>query len=300
MPTPTGGASEPEVEVYRSRRRRACDERAFVLAAVGIPSEVVALQRGFVLQVTASDLRNATAHLEQYERENQPRPTSTTPPRRFSHAWVGCVGYAAWLIGVAYVLSHGLVRLDAFDRGDLYGARVREGQWWRAWTSLTLHLSGAHLAGNLLAGVWFGYFAGSQLGAGTAWLLIVVGAGLADLFQGLVGPPWYRSAGASTAVFTALGMMAAHTWWTGRHAAQRGLRRWLPLGAGVILLGWLGTAGKHTDIMAHLLGFGFGVAIGWVAAWPVFERRLARVPQWLPGLAAMAIMGVAWAFALGR
>lgn len=293
-------ASEADVEVFRARRRRVCEERAFVLAAVGIASQVVAFQGWFVLQVGAGDVARAVAHLDQYERENPPHPVEPPAPalRLFAHAWAGCVGYAAWLIGVAYVLSNGLVRLDAFNRADLYGAAVRRGQWWRAWTSLTLHLSGPHLAGNLLAGVWFGYLAGRQLGVGTAWFLIVVGAGLANLLEGFIGPPWYRSAGASTAVFTALGMMSAHTWWTRRGARQSWLRQWIPLGAGLVLLGWLGTAGKHTDIMAHLLGFTFGVLLGWAAAVPLLDRRLERVPQWLPGLAAMLIMALAWARAL--
>ena len=293
------GAGEPDIEVYRSRRRRACDERSFMLAAVGIASQVIAFHGVFILQVAASAAGPAGAHLEQYERENQALPLAAPPPPRlFRHAWVGCVAYAAWLLGVAYALSNGLVRLDAFDRGDLYGAAVRRGQWWRAWTCLTLHLSGPHLAGNLLAGVWFGYLAGRQLGVGTAWLLIVLGAGLANLLEGWIGPPGYRSAGASTAVFAALGMMAAHTWWTGRGAEPTWLRRWIPLGAGVVLLAWLGTGGKHTDIMAHLLGFTLGVLFGWALAWPVLDRRLQRIPQWLPGLAAMLIMTVAWARAL--
>lgn len=295
---PQGPVGEADVEVYRSRRRRTCEERALVLAAVGIASQVVAFDRAFVLQVAARDVPAASAHLTQYELENSAHRPAPPPSRQFPHAWIGCAGYAAWLIGVAYALSNGLVRLDAFSRGDLYDARVRAGQWWRAWTSLTLHLSGPHLAGNLFVGVWFGYLAGRQFGVGTAWLLIVVGAGCADLLEGLIGPPWYRSAGASTAVFTALGLMAAHTWWSGRGSAQSVLRRWVPLGAGVVLLGWLGTAGKHTDVMAHLLGFGFGALLGWVVAWPALDRRLERMPQWPAGLAAMLIMAIAWAFAL--
>lgn len=292
--------SEPDVEVYRSRRRRDCEERALVLAAVGIRSEVVVFARECVLQVAAHDVPQATVQLDLYARENplQRRVPLPSARRVFRHAWVGCVAYAAWLVGVAYVLSNGWVRLDAFNRGDLYGAKVRAGQWWRAWTSLTLHLSGPHLAGNLLVGVWFGYLAGQQFGVGTAWFLIVAGAGLANLLEGLAGPPWYRSAGASTAVFAALGMMAAHTWWTGRGERLSWLRRWIPLGAGVALLGWLGTAGKHTDVTAHLLGFTFGVLLGWAVAWPPIDRRLDRVPQWVPGLAAMLIMAFAWVCAL--
>ncbi len=292
--------SQTDVEVFRSRGRRACQERALVLTAVGIASEVISADGRFVLQVAAGDVEQASVHLRQYDLENSPRidPPASRPQRLFAHAWVGCVAYAAWLLGVAYATANGLVSLEAFSRGELYGARVQQGQWWRAWTCLTLHLSGPHLAGNLLAGIWFGYFAGRQLGAGTAWLLIVVGAGTANLLQGLLGPPGYRSAGASTAVFAALGMMAAHTWWKGHHEPHSGLRRWIPLGAGVVLLGWLGTAGRHTDLMAHLLGFGVGVLIGWASACAIIDSRLARAPQWLAGLAAMAIMALAWGFAL--
>jgi membrane associated rhomboid family serine protease len=68
--------------------------------------------------------------------------------------------------------------------------------------------------------------------------------------------------------------------------------------AGISLLGWLGTAGKETDIMAHLLGFGIGVLLGATAALPVVSRRLHDVRQWPAGLAALAIMAAAWGFAL--
>ena len=289
---------EPEVEVYRSRRRDGCDERSFMLRAVGIANRVVAYDGAFLLQVADSDVPQAMAHLDRYEVENRPVERPPPPMRRHPNAWVGCVCYGAWLLGVAYAISNGLVRLDAFARGDLYGAGVQSGQWWRAWTALTLHLSGVHLAGNLLGGVWFGYLAGQQFGAGTAWLLIVTGGGLANLVEGLAAPPGYRSAGASTAVFAALGLMAAHTWRLGAARSQGRLRRWAPLGAGVVLLAWLGTAGKHTDVMAHLLGFGFGGVFGWAAAQPRIDRLLLRLPQRLTGLAAMTLMAVAWGFAL--
>lgn len=291
---------EPEVEVYRSRRRARCAERSFMLGAVGIASRVIAFDGHFLLQVTEADVPRAMAHLSQYEAENAVTAPSPPPMRLFPNAWVGCVLYAAWLFGVAYAVSNGLIRVDAFERGDLHGAAVQSGEWWRAWTALTLHLSGVHLAGNLIGGIWFGYLAGQQFGVGTAWLLIIMGGGLANLLEGLIAPPWYRSAGASTAIFAGLGMMAAHTWRLGTGASQGWLRRWAPLGAGVVLLAWLGTAGKHTDVVAHLLGFGFGGVLGWTVAHPRIDRHLARVPQWLPGAAAMIVMTLAWVLALSQ
>ena len=175
---------------------------------------------------------------------------------------------------------------------------MQAGQWWRAWTALTLHLSGIHLASNLCAGIWFGYLAGRQLGVGVAWFLIVAGGGIADLVEALSAPPWHRSVGASTAVFTALGLMAAYTWRERLPLRQSWVQRWGPLVAGVVLLGWLGTAGKDTDVMAHVLGFGIGVLLGAVAALPAVRQRLHRLRQWPAGLAAIAIMAAAWALAL--
>ena len=289
---------ETGIEVYRSLRRRDCEDRGFMLGAVGIASELVVWQEYFTLEVAAADLERAATHLRQYEAENRPPAPAPPAPRLHPHAWAGCVAYAACLLGVAYAISNGLVRLDAFQVGELDAARVQSGQWWRAWTALTLHLSGPHLAANLGAGIWFGYLAGRQLGAGTAWLLIVLGSGVANWVEGFVGPPWHQSVGASTAVFTALGLMAAYTWGERLRVPQSWVGRWGPLVAGIVLLGWLGSAGKHTDIMAHVLGFAVGALLGWTVAQPAVSQRLHRAPQWPAALAAAAIMALAWGLAL--
>ena len=209
-------------------------------------------QSEFLLQVPGPDAPYAIRHLLQYEAENRAPPPPPPPPRVYPHAWVGGVLYVAVLMGVAWALSNGLVRLDAFELGVLDAQRVQAGQWWRAWTALTLHLDGPHLAANLAAGVWFGYLAARQMGAGTAWLLIVTGAALANLLEGLFGPPEHQAVGASTAVFAALGAMSAYSWRERFQLPQRWARRWGPLIAGVILLGWTGSAGEGTDLVAHV------------------------------------------------
>ncbi|HEY2036848.1 MAG TPA: rhomboid family intramembrane serine protease [Steroidobacteraceae bacterium] len=289
--------SDAGVEVFRSYFRRDCEDRAFMLGAVGIASATVLRDGHFALEVGEADAHRARSQLTQYEAENLPVAPAPSAPPLHPNAWAGCVGYAAWVIGVAYALSNGLVRLDAFRTGELDAARVQSGQWWRAWTALTLHMSGAHLAANLSAGIWFGYLAGRQLGPGIAWLLIVAGGGIANLLEGLCGPPWHQSVGASTAVFTALGLMAAYTWRERLLLPQRWMQRWGPLLAGMVLLG-LGSGGKETDVMAHLLGFGIGVSFGALAALPAFSRRLHGLRQWPAGLAACAIMAVTWGLAL--
>ena len=287
------------VTVFRSVYRRECNERLLVLTAVGVEAVISAAEGAFLLQVAPQDAGYAIRHLLQYEAENQATPPPPPPPV-YAHAWVGCAIYGLVLVGVAWVLSNGLVRLDAFDLGELDAARVQAGEWWRAWTALTLHLDAPHLAANLGAGTWFGYLAARQMGSGTSWLITVTGAALANLLEGLLAPPEHRAVGASTAVFSALGAMSAYSWREHFALPQRWARRWGPLIAGVVLLGWTGAGGEGTDVdvVAHLAGFAVGALLGATAALPRNRRVLQRLPQWLTGVAALASLAIAWGWAL--
>jgi rhomboid protease GluP len=289
--------SDTLTEVFRTERKVDCDERAFMLAAVGISSTLDFDGQQFLLYVEPDDVARSSRHLRDYETETRTAPVPPEPPRRFPKAWVGCVIYGIVLLGVGYALANGLWRLDAFELGELNAQRVQSGQWWRAWTALTLHLDGAHLAANLGAGIWFGYLAARQVGSGTSWLLIVIGAALANLFEAQLGPGSHRAVGASTAVFTALGLLSAHSWRSRWHLPQRWALRWAPLVGGAVLLGWLGTTGEGTDIVAHALGFTVGCALGAAVALRVVDRALGRVPQWLPGALALGSIAIAWACA---
>jgi rhomboid protease GluP len=298
------------VEVFRSARVPACNERAFMLHAVGIASAIARDSTGYVLLVEVSDAPAALEHLRQYEVErlNKP-PPPPPPPKLHPHAWTGSLLYALLLAGVAFAISNGLWRLDAFDVGELDAGLVQKGQWWRVWTALTLHLDGPHLAANTVAGVWFGYLASRLLGSGTTWFLVVMGAGLANWIEAFFGPATHRSVGASTAVFTALGLLSAFSWRTRLSYPQRWALRWGPLVAGVVLLSWTGTGGQSleepgggegqtVDVVAHALGFAVGLLAGAGAALESVSRVLSRVPQWLAGLLALVPVVVGWIRAL--
>jgi rhomboid protease GluP len=291
--------SQAFVPVFHSPRSSDCEERAFVLTAVGIDNAVGFDGAEFVLHVDAATVPQAIAHLRQYDAErSRPVPAPLPPPRTHPHGWIGCAIYILVLVGVAVAISRGLWRLDAFDAGALDGARVQAGDWWRAFTALTLHVDAAHLALNLGAGTWFGWLAGRQLGVGTAWLLIIAGAACANFLEAWLGSAAHRAVGASTAVFAALGLIAAHSWRERFALPQRWARRWGPLIAGVILLGWMGSSGENTDLVAHAGGFALGTLLGAVAALPAARRMLEHVPQWLAGAIAAGALWGAWALAL--
>jgi membrane associated rhomboid family serine protease len=274
-----------------------------MLGAVGIQSSIVFDGLQFVVLVSDADVASALSHLTQYEVERRPGPPPPPPLPALPHAWVGCVVYAALLVCIGLMVSNGFWRLDAFDAGALDAARVQGGQWWRAWTALTLHLDGSHLVANLAAGIWFGYLAARQVGSGVSWLLIVAAAGAANLIEAMAGPGSHQSVGASTAVFASLGLLSAHSWRLRAPALQQWAQRWAPLVGGLVLLAWFGAGDQdpdavvHTDVVAHVLGFAMGIAAGVLAA----RQRACigqRVPQWAAGLAAVTWIALAWTFAL--
>jgi membrane associated rhomboid family serine protease len=297
-------------EAYRSPRKTDCEERAFVLTAVGIPSHLEFDGFEYVLMVDPDNGSTARTHLARYAIESRPGPPPPPPPRLNPYAWVGCVVYALVLVFVGFAVAGGFWRLDSFDVGAIDAARVQGGEWWRAFTALTLHVDATHLIANLGAGLWFGYLAGRVVGPGHTWLLTVIGAAVANLLEAVLGPDTHRSVGASTAVFTVLGLLSAYTWRIRFEMPQRWALRWGPLIAGALLLGWLGTGGvtgldkpeviaaSKTDIVAHASGFFVGVLAGAVAAFPGVRTKLAKVPQWASGSLAVLLLAGAWTLAL--
>lgn len=293
--------TDAATEIFRSSYRAECHDRAFMLAAVGISSAIEFDAGGYRLMVADADGAAALEHLDAYERERRiPPPAVPEPVRPWPYAWVGCAGYVIVLLSVALAMAYGWWRLDAFDTGEVNAAAIKHGQWWRAWTALTLHVDGAHLFANLAAGVWFGYLAAAAVGSGTAWFLTVNGAAIANLCEALLGPSDHRSVGASTAVFTALGVLVSHAWRRGASVPQRWAARWSPLVAGAVLLGWFGSEGEGTDVVAHVLGFLAGCALGSLVAMPAIGRPVRRAPQWLQGILAILTLAVAWGLALAR
>jgi rhomboid protease GluP len=295
------------IDVFVSPDRKACDDRAFMLGAVHIPAQVGVGTTGFVVQVPHRIAGFATHHLWQYEQELRRRPVVAPPERRLPHAWIGSLVYVAVMVLVSLAVVRGWWGPDAFMRGALVPAAIRAGQWWRALTALTLHIDIVHLVMNLGAGAAIGFFASRQLGPGHAWLLTLLAAASANLLEGTLGAASHLSVGASTAVFAALGLVSAHAWQLRGAYAPSWARRAAPLVAGIVLLGLLGSGGSaeegaehSTDLVAHVLGFLTGIALGVAVARPRAAAALQRLPQWFSGAVAVGLLCLSWALALLR
>lgn len=298
--TPSIEVTPPEgvVEVYRSHWRPACEERAFVLHATGIPSQSAWNGRDWSLYVAAGQEREARLQLQRYERENPPRRPPAPPEPLHRGAWLGSLGYALVVLAIGFLAGAGVYTLDWLGAGALRSAPVRNGEFWRAVTALTLHLDVGHLLANLGFGTVFGLLAGQLLGPGIAWASVLVAASVANFLNAWIQPELHSSVGASTAVFATLGLLAAYAWRRRSSGTERPAYRWAPLIAGVFLLAFTGAGGENTDVLAHLTGFAAGAVAGVLhAAWRVPRGRVAQI---LTGALSLAAIVVAWVLALAN
>jgi membrane associated rhomboid family serine protease len=292
--------------VFRSARRGACDERGLVLVAVGIGCEVQFDGDGYVVLVEGATRETALQQLWMYEqdRSRRPPPPVVHPPPR-ARAWPGSVVYILVLLLAPVVVAQGWFTSSLYDIGAMDPAQIRGGQWWRALTALTLHWDATHLLGNLAAGALLGVSAAQIWGNARAWLLIGIAATCANLAEALLPLGQYISAGASTAVFAALGLVAAHAWHS-RNQGTRTLRDWAPLIAGVALLGMFGAGAQDpqsavsdsTNVLSHALGFLIVVLLGFAVATRRGEHWLEAIPWWLAASATPAALLLAWFLAL--
>ena len=283
--------------VYESINRQSCSDRALVLAAVHIPYQLVDDGQSCVLVVPAEYSAKAVEELQLYDDENPPvRPK---PRKRivYQDALPGVIGYVVVVCAVAWLAGYSIFGSNWFVAGRIDGTLIRDGEWWRTITALTLHSGVRHLLGNLVFGVFFGIFAGRMLGYGVAWLSVIIAAALGNTANTLLLDSTHRSIGASTAVFATLGILAGYVWRGQLMAQDRWSTRFGPIIGGLALLMFTGTGDENTDIGAHLLGFVCGFATG------MLLTVIGKMPappriQLAAGVAALLLIAVSWLIAL--
>jgi rhomboid protease GluP len=273
--------------VAASPHERLARDWGLVLAAAGIACEVARRGREWDVVVDADDADRAAEALAAYEAERVPPRAAALSVDEYGRTWAGVV------MGMLLVLASGLVGSGTtatalFGAAEARADAIISGEAWRAVTALTLHADAPHLVSNLLAGTLVATAVCSAVGPGIgAWLLLATGASgnwlTAMLHAG------HRAVGASTAIFGGIGVLV------GLAILRRRRRAWVPLGAGLALLGFLGT-GERADLLAHFFGFIAGVVAGSaVAPAPVLRSRPA---QWLLALAALGAVGGCWLLAI--
>jgi rhomboid protease GluP len=185
----------------------------------------------------------------------------------------------------------------SFLAGSADSERILSGEPWRAVTALTLHADPAHLVANVTAGALLATAVCRTVGGGLGAVLIVASGVGGNALNALLQGPQHVSIGASTAVLGAVGLLSGLAFVRTRRAVRRRRgRAWLPLAAGLALLGMLGSD-PRTDLGAHLCGFLVGVVLGAITG-----SAMASVPgrgvQRALALATAVVVAASWWLAL--
>jgi membrane associated rhomboid family serine protease len=274
-----------------------CHEYSLVLEARDIEHDLRQSGDSWLLCVAPADLQRSYEQIDRYSVERSvtrriPQPAIEPHPG----AAIGIFLYVFVLLLVAYCAGNATFGSDWLEIGSLDGHA--RGEWWRAFTALTLHVDQEHLLGNVLFGVVAGLAASRLLGPGIAWASILAAAVCANYAEVLVTPITHRAVGASTAVFAALGLLCGMAWRQRLTLRERLWYRWSPLIAGVCLLTFLGAGTAHVDVLGHALGFLFGLGTGWVFARIGLQGYRGRRGQLMAGVGAFLAFGIAWYAAL--
>ncbi|MFI5336300.1 MAG: rhomboid family intramembrane serine protease [Opitutales bacterium] len=264
-------SSDDLVEVGTYRAEAEGFQHSLVVLALGYECWLVpGAETQSRLHVRAAARDPVLAELARFDRESRewpPRAGAESP----ALARLDLVTPMIWAFVVLLVYREQLhhpawTEVGALDAGAVFD----RGEWWRPFTALFLHADGSHLVSNLVAGVFAFAAALSVFGRRWGWGLIglaAVAGNLADAAVHYPGP--YRSLGASTALFAAVGLLCGRA--AGLTVRGGGARRWrplfLPLATGLTVLALYGAGGPLVDVVAHVGGFGVGVVLGAVAGW---------------------------------
>jgi membrane associated rhomboid family serine protease len=244
-------------------------ERGLVALAIGAPFWLMPGGDAFRLLVREDDVARVREQLAWFEEESAHWPPRPMLAERLAMRradwftpllWVLAVIASFWMQGESreWTAWGALDARAVFERGEA----------WRPFTALFLHADVGHLVSNALSGIFLFSAVVTTMGRWRGWLLLALASVLGNFAAAAADHGGdYRSIGASTAVFAALGLL------TGR-AVREAMRdkhpqRWrgvfVPLAAGFAVLGLYGAGGVDVDVVAHVTGFGAGFGLGFGA-----------------------------------
>ncbi|NVM21151.1 MAG: rhomboid family intramembrane serine protease [Desulfobacterales bacterium] len=284
--------------VFENLSADQADIYGLVLSSSNIRHLLKKGERGWDILVNETQYEKALNTIEQYLEENRDLRSKGEPP---------CYDYGKTLTGLwvsAILLAcHVAIAIGNDSRSFIkaYGSsafHILRGELYRSATSLMIHANALHLAGNIFGIAIFGTAVCTITGWGVGWLMILATGIAGNLLNALLYKAGHLSVGASTAVFGAIGILAAHQFVKKVRLPGRQMKAWLALGGGLALLGILGS-GKYTDLTAHMFGFIAGIVLGAVYGFFV-KRPAAKAYQVCFLVIALCLIIISWMMPFGH
>ncbi|MCA8980135.1 MAG: rhomboid family intramembrane serine protease [Planctomycetes bacterium] len=302
-----------EVEILRSPSPALVRELSLVLSSVGVRHRVAQGPGGRHILVQPRDADWALHELANYQAENTGRRAAPASRARiYDGAWIAVGAYVCTLLFL-FRLDYGRafgIEWKRIGRADA-GAML-QGEVWRGTTALGLHSGLGHLASNLVFGSLFIGFLAQVIGPGPALFVTVVAGSLGNLLNaGVIGEPHF-AVGASTAVFAALGALAATQWFRRLRVGSTAAAKVIPFIAAALLLGFYGVGeaqnniltgvtrpiDDNTDVGAHFAGFLCGILVGALAAKRFADHPIGGRGRNALGWVSAGLVVAAWTLAV--
>ena len=142
--------------------------------------------------------------------------------------------------------------------GQVNGLILYEGYWWQLFTSMFIHVSIVHLAGNMLFLLIFGLRAEEMFSLPEYIGVYVLGGLTGNLLSLVFMPLSVPSAGASGAIFGMFGAVIVYI----RRSSGQSIIGALIFGFFLLLL----SSGENVNNLAHIGGLVAGLLIGYLLA----------------------------------
>ncbi len=283
---------ETRRSIFKNLTEDEADAYGLVLCSSGIRYNVSKGEHGWDIYVHDAACEKALNAIGQYLKENQDvHPKQETCwfeyGKNFTGVWVSLILLALY---AAIAIGH---NSQAFI--ETYGSdahHILHGEFYRTVTSLMIHASALHLAGNMAGIALFGTAVCYIMGPGVGWLMILVTGIGGNFMNAFLYQSHHLSIGSSTAIFGAIGILAGYQFLKKFRPPRGRTRAWLPLAGGLALLAFLG-GGKYSDVTAHLFGFLAGIVAG--ILYGFFVKRPPRKPYQVSFLlVALGLIVTSW------
>jgi len=238
---------------------------SLVLHAAGIEHVMLHEQEGWLLIVHPEAEEPARREISAFEEENRNWPPPhmvDAGPARHAQGPPPTLLLMAPLLLFYFITGSWYNGNRWFEAGAVSSTAIlKNHEWWRVVTGLTLHADSVHVLGNVVIGGLLIHYLCDILGTGMGVSLVLLTGIIGNTLNVLLRGPGLMSVGFSTAVFGTVGLLSSLRFVRG------GYRQIVaPLGAGLGLLALLGTEGERTDLGAHAWGLAAGLVFGFAVA----------------------------------
>lgn len=290
-----------ETVVYETDNQEDVSACSLVLSAVDISHTITVQGSSYAILVSTDKQRRAMHHLTAYQTENSNWPPVKNPPEEVGASLEPPTLIVIGALMIFYAVT-GPWNMDspwfAQGAGDSE-AILRQGEYYRLITALTLHADLTHLLGNCFFGSFLLHFFCRTAGPGIGVLAMLLAAALGNYINVVLHGSGHHFIGFSTAVFALIGMQAMVGYHTNRKLSK--IQIAAPFMAGAALLAMTGSSGVRTDLGAHLFGLFSGFGVGRVLMTDFFLglRHSARLQSALFIFACLLVY-LSWDMAMER